>query len=106
MSKKPTRFIVRHSMLIKIEVAFATAELQKVISLELESNCTLLKAIHLSQINQFFPEYDFTQLALGVFGKRIFKPEEYQLKDGDRIEIYRSLNKTPNQKRLERAKNI
>lgn len=93
-------------MLIKIEVAFATAQLQKIISLELESECTLLEAIELSQINQFFPEYDFTQLPLGVFGKRIFKPEEYKLKTGDRVEIYRSLNKTPNQKRLERAQNL
>lgn len=93
-------------MLIKIEVAFATAELQKIIPLELESECTLLEAIQLSKINQFFPDYDFSQLPLGIFGKRIFKPEEYQLKNGDRIEIYRSLNKTPNQKRLERAQNI
>ena len=92
-------------MLIKIEVAFATATLQKIIPLEIEATTPLANVVQLSGIEQFFPEYELNQLPLGVFGKLMLKPESYQLKSGDRIEIYRPLNKTPNQKRLERAQN-
>ena len=92
-------------MLIKIEVAFVSSTLQKIIPLEIKATTSLADVVQLSGIEQFFPEYELNQLPLGVFGKRIFKPESYQLKSGDRIEIYRPLNKTPNQKRLERAQN-
>lgn len=89
---------------IKIEVAFATKELQKIIPLEVSCATTLKEAIIQSQINQFFPEYDLLAMPVGIFGKRIFELDDYQLKDGDRVEIYRPLSKTPNQKRLDRAK--
>jgi putative ubiquitin-RnfH superfamily antitoxin RatB of RatAB toxin-antitoxin module len=90
--------------MIKIEVAFATAQQQKIIKLEVSESCTLRAAILQSQIASLFPEYDLSDLPLGVFGKRIFEPEQYSLKDGDRIEIYRPLTTSPNQKRLDRAK--
>lgn len=47
---------------------------------------------------------DPTSLSVGIFGKKI-DISTYVILDKDRIEIYRPLNKTPNQKRLERAKN-
>lgn len=88
---------------ISIEIAFATVELQKIISLQVVENCTIKEAIRLSQINEYFPEFSLPELPVGIFGKRIFEPDNYLLKEGDRIEIYRQLNKSPNQKRLERA---
>lgn len=90
--------------MISIEVAFATPNLQKVISLAVADNLSIPQAIALSKINDFFPEYDLNSMPVGIFAKRCFDPHSYQLQNGDRIEIYRSLNKTPNQKRIERAK--
>lgn len=90
--------------MIKIEVVFATNSLQKIVTLEVETLCSIADAIKRSQIQDFFPEYELRSLPVGIFGKRQFSPEQYQLKNGDRIEIYRPLNKTPNQKRLERAR--
>lgn len=90
--------------MIKIEVIFATNSLQKIVILEVEIPCSIADAITRSQIQDFFPEHELLNLPVGIFGKRQFSPEQYQLKNGDRIEIYRPLNKTPNQKRLERAR--
>ena len=91
--------------MISIEVGFATTAQQKIIKLAINENCSIIEAIKLSQIQLHFPDYDLYNLPVGVFGKRIYEPQAYQLKDGDRLEIYRQLNSTPNQKRLERAKN-
>lgn len=90
--------------MLKIEVAFATPQLQKTIAIEVDENTTIIDAIAQSGIQQLFPEYDLLNLAVGVFGKRIYDPQSYRIKAGDRIEIYRPLVQTPNQKRLERAK--
>lgn len=90
--------------MLKIEVAFATPQLQKTIAIEVDENTKIIDAIAQSGIQQFFPEYELLNLAVGVFGKRIYDPQSYQIKAGDRIEIYRPLVQTPNQKRLERAK--
>ena len=90
-----------------IEVAFATPEKQKIVSLIVNNNTTVFEAIEQSNIANEFPTYSFsigtTNLNIGVFGKKI-DPSSYKLKPLDRIEIYRPLNKTPNQKRLERMK--
>ena len=96
---------------ITIEVAFATALLQKIITVTISSTATIPEAIRSSAIGEFFPDYDLLQLPYGIWGKRIFgasleKSDALtQLKSGDRIEIYRPLLKSPNQQRIERAKN-
>lgn len=88
-----------------VEVAFATKEQQKIITVEFADDITISEAISKSDIQALFPEYNLQELAVGVFGKRLYELEKYKVKHGDRIEIYRSLSKTPNQKRLDRAKN-
>ena len=90
--------------MLEIEVAFATPTLQKVIKLTVDDTTSITHAIEQSQIASFFPDYDFTSPAIGVFGKRIYDVANYLLKNGDRLEIYRPLTTTPNQKRLDRAK--
>lgn len=89
--------------MIKIQVTFATLAQQKIIEIEVDESCSIDQAIQQSQINKFFPEYDLLNLPVGVFGKRIFEKNTYQLKAGDRLEIYRPLLTSPNQKRLDRA---
>lgn len=92
-----------------VEVAFATPEKQIIICVSIPHNMAITEVIKLSKIEAEFPKYhDLFNSPIphiGIFGKKI-DINTYQLKPNDRIEIYRPLNKTPNQKRLERAKNI
>ncbi|MCC2624657.1 MAG: RnfH family protein [Burkholderiales bacterium] len=93
--------------MINIEVAYATPEEQLIIPINVPDDISVLEAINLSAIAKHFPEHQLDQLdsnsPIGIFGKKI-NITTYQLKDNDRIEIYRPLAKTPNQRRLERAK--
>lgn len=90
-------------MLIEIEVAFASPKKQKIIKLNIDENASVIEAISLSNIQKEFPEFDILSMPVGIFGKKI-DSLNYKLKNTDRIEIYRPLNKTPNQQRLERHK--
>jgi putative ubiquitin-RnfH superfamily antitoxin RatB of RatAB toxin-antitoxin module len=119
-------------ILINIEVAFALPDIQKIVALQVPLNTPVYEAIKLSKIWEYF-HTDATnstnhtlvllrencdtvyacsvdsdknivdKIPIGIFGKKI-DPNTYILQDKDRIEIYRLLTKTPNQKRLERAK--
>ena len=92
---------------ITIEVAFATDKLQKIISIQMEEGKSIHDAILTSNINSYFPEIPLINnpdLAYGIWGKRITIIESYQLKDGDRLEIYRKLQQSPNQKRLSKIR--
>ncbi|MBY0379633.1 MAG: RnfH family protein [Burkholderiales bacterium] len=92
--------------IIDVEVAFATVEKQTIIVVVANHNSSIYDVIIQSKIHEEFSCFDFTditKLHIGIFGKKI-DPTSYTLKHNDRIEIYRTLNKTPNQKRLERAK--
>ena len=91
---------------IKIEVAYAIPDKQIVLPLIISEGTSVIDAIKQSQIHLEFQELDISNpanLNVGIFGKKI-DISNYILKNNDRIEIYRKLNKTPNQKRLERAK--
>ena len=91
-----------------IEVVFATKDKQIIKSLEIPQNTSVIDAIILSKIaDEFadeFKDFDFSDTAnlhIGIFGRKI-DVLTYQIKSQDRIEIYRKLSKTPNQRRLER----
>lgn len=75
-------------------------------SFSVSSEYAIKDVILLSNVCEEFSELrggKLNELPIGIFGKKI-DINTYILKDNDRIEIYRPLNKTPNQKRLERAK--
>ncbi len=98
---------MKHSLLA-VEVTYATIKSQKVIKLTVAAGTSVFNAIIQSKIQQFYPEledylHNPSSVSVGVFGKKI-NPHNYILQQHDRIEIYRALTKTPNQKRLERAK--
>ncbi len=86
---------------IIIEVAYATPEFQKIIELEVEQGTSVFDAAGQSEIRLYFPDIDFEHVNLGVFGKIV--PPEYELIDGDRIEIYRALIADPKEIRRQRA---
>jgi putative ubiquitin-RnfH superfamily antitoxin RatB of RatAB toxin-antitoxin module len=88
---------------ITIEVVFATKELQHVISINVTKDCSVYQAIHQSNIQQYFPNFSLTnnpEIAYGIFGKKIQNIETVRFKHLDRLEIYRKLQSSPNQKRL------
>lgn len=91
------------SKLIKVEVAYATPEKQKILSFEVEEGTTVSQAAALSGITKEFPEIDLSDAKMGVFGKTVRKPEEEVLREMDRVEIYRPLIIDPKVARANRA---
>jgi len=93
---------------ITVEVAYATPEKQKIISLTVSSTCTAREAVEQSGMNTYFEGLDLTSIPLGVFGNALGVrglpvAEAYQLNPGDRVEMYRPLIADPKEVRRQRA---
>ncbi|MBL4826503.1 MAG: RnfH family protein [Spongiibacteraceae bacterium] len=89
--------------MIKVEVSYALEYKQRIIALEVESECTVYDAAVLSGICQQFPGLNLENVKLGIFGKVVSKPRQQVLKEGDRVEIYRPLIADPKEVRKARA---
>lgn len=92
---------------ISIEICYISKIKTHLIQLEINENTSIMDAIKLSNlINNLKTEelFDLNTPIIGIYGKKI-DYNNYKLKNFDRIEIYRKLNKSPNEKRLERLKN-
>jgi len=87
--------------LLAVEVAYARAEEQVVLALEVEPGTTLREAIARSGLLARFPEIDLRVNGVGVFG-RVRNVDEV-VAAGDRIEIYRPLPEDPKEIRRRRA---
>lgn len=87
---------------INVEVAYALPDKQKIIALTVTQDCCAYDAVLQSRIAEHFDGLDVEQAAMGIFGKAI-KPKDYQLAEGDRVEIYRPLQADPKAARKERA---
>jgi hypothetical protein len=86
---------------ITVEVAYATPEEQRIISLEVLPGVTLRQAIEQSGILEHFSQIDLANAKVGIFGK--LKKLDETLRAGDRVEIYRPLIADPKQVRKQRA---
>ena len=84
-----------------IEVAYATPQKQIILECEVEAGSTARAIVLGSGIDQHFTGIDLTSCDLGVFGKAV--ADDYELVDGDRIEIYRPLIADPKEVRRQRA---
>ena len=94
--------------MIRVEVAYATPEQQKIVELEVEQGTTAQQAALQSGLDNIFPELDIAAAAKGIFGNALGArglPEAdlYLLKQGDRVEIYRPLIADPKVVRKQRA---
>lgn len=87
---------------ISIEVAYATPDAQKIIAIEVPEQTTIEEAITISRIVTFFPEINLTSQNVGIFSQR--RNLSDQVKEGDRIEIYRPLLIDPKEARRHKAK--
>ncbi|MCW8935903.1 MAG: RnfH family protein [Gammaproteobacteria bacterium] len=85
---------------IKVEVAFAREDKQQILELMVNQGTTLEQAIEQSGIMTLFPEIDLNVNKVGIFGKLGKKTAE--LKEGDRVEIYRPLIADPKEVRRKR----
>lgn len=84
-----------------IEVAYASPEKQVILECEVAAGTAVRDAVKQSGIDQHFPEIDLQNCDLGVFSKAV--AADYELRDGDRIEIYRPLIADPKEIRRQRA---
>ena len=88
---------------MKIEVAYATPEKQLIVELEVPDTSTIREAVLLSKLDSKFEGLDLNNVPVGIFGKKVLKPEEQLVKLGDRYELYRPLLIDPKQARANRA---
>jgi len=86
---------------IHTEIVYATEQRQELLSLEIEAGTTLAAAVELSKLGALFPDEDFDVCAVGIWGRPVERSQV--VRDGDRIELYRPLQKDPREARRERA---
>ncbi len=87
--------------LLRIEVVYALAKKQTLVSLKLPAGTTVRQAIEASGLLEKYPEIDLAKNKLGIFAK-LAKPDT-PLRDQDRVEIYRPLIADPKEVRKQRA---
>ncbi len=86
---------------IHIEVTYAKAERQNLIHLKLPEGSTIQQAIEASGLLQRYPDIDLTKAKVGIYGK--LSRLDTQLRERDRVEIYRPLIADPKEVRKQRA---
>ncbi len=88
--------------MLRIEIVYALAGEQVLVSMEVREGTTAWQAVERSGILQRFPEIDPVHTPVGIFG-RVTAPDT-RLNDGDRVEIYRPLLADPKEGRRKRAR--
>ena len=86
---------------ITVEVVFAKPDEQALEQLQVPTGTTVEAAIRQSGLLIRFPEIDLTTDKVGIFGKAAALGAE--LRDGDRVEVYRPLIADPKTARKKRA---
>ena len=86
---------------LEVEVVYAHADRQIAIRLRVPQGTTVATVIECSGVAREVPDGDLTRAPVGIFG-RVVSPDT-QVRDGDRVEIYRPLVADPKQARRERA---
>ncbi len=89
--------------MLDVEVAYALADKQKIVSLQVAEGTTVRQAAMQSGLEKDFPGLDLENSPLGIFGKAVGKPDEQVLESGDRVEVYRPLLADPKEVRKQRA---
>ena len=88
---------------IHVEVVYAQPEQAHLIALQLPAGSTIMRAIQDSGVLQRCPEINLALNKVGIFGK--LKDLDTVLREGDRVEIYRSLRADPKEARRQRVEN-
>ena len=91
----------RKPIAIHVEVAYALRERQALVAVEIDEGSTIEEVIKHSGILEAFPEIDLQRAKVGIFGRPVALDE--RVREGDRVEIYRSLIADPKEARRKRA---
>lgn len=86
---------------VRIQVVYALRERAEMMALQLPAGTTVQQAVEASGLLQKHPEINLADNKLGIFGK--LTKLDAVLRDGDRVEIYRSLIADPKEVRRKRA---
>jgi putative ubiquitin-RnfH superfamily antitoxin RatB of RatAB toxin-antitoxin module len=86
---------------VAVEVAYATPDAQRIIAVQVATGTPPRQVIRESGLTDHFPEIDPSTCAIGVFGAQV--EDTYGVQAGDRIEVYRSLQRDPRDARREMA---
>ncbi|HTH40521.1 MAG TPA: RnfH family protein [Rhodocyclaceae bacterium] len=86
---------------INVEVIYALADRQELITVKLPEGSTLQQAVEASGLLAKYPEIDLAKGKFGIFAK--LSKLDAQVRDKDRVEIYRSLIADPKEVRKQRA---
>lgn len=82
-------------------MAYAKRDEQVIIPLDVDAGTTLEQAIQQSGILELYPEIDLAKNKTGIFGK--IAKADTELREMDRVEIYRPLIADPKESRRKRA---
>ena len=85
----------------QIEIIYASTHSQKVVHIDFKPTLRVIDAIHQSGLLEEFPEINTAQPAVGIFGRKVSL--DTLLNEGDRVEIYRPLECSPQDARRRRA---
>ena len=86
---------------MKVEVAYARPDVQVILEVDVPEGATAEEAIRASGILERFPEIDLAKQKVGIFSK--VAPLSKELREWDRVEIYRALIADPKAARRQRA---
>ena len=89
---------------MKISVVMALPKTQQVVEIDAPARCSARNAVQLAiaeGLKVQHPEFDIDAAPLGVYGIRV--DDDAELKEGDRVEIYRALQQDPMELRRKRA---
>jgi putative ubiquitin-RnfH superfamily antitoxin RatB of RatAB toxin-antitoxin module len=86
---------------INVEVLYALPGQQPIMQVQLAEGATVEDAIRASGVLDTFPEIDLTKNKVGIFSRLVKLNEE--VRDKDRVEIYRPLIADPKEVRRKRA---
>jgi putative ubiquitin-RnfH superfamily antitoxin RatB of RatAB toxin-antitoxin module len=92
--------------MITVEVVYALPDEQHCVKLQVEESCTAARAFYLSGFQQRFAELGSADLGIysrPLDGRTNPAPDQYVMRDGDRLEKYRPLQIDPKKARLQRA---
>nr|WP_086940868.1 RnfH family protein [Thaumasiovibrio occultus] len=87
--------------MIHVEVAFALPNVQRVIKVIAKDDSSVEQIIRQSGILAMFPEIDLSKNKVGIYSRNV--KLDANVRDGDRIEIYRPLVADPREIRRKRA---
>ena len=87
--------------IINVEVCYALADKQDIVSLKLPVGSTLGQALEASGLLTKYPEIDLKKNKFGIYAK--LSKVDAVLRDQDRVEIYRPLIADPKEVRKQRA---